>query len=541
MQVHLPNRRRLVIRLDVLMNRRRSIAHLGIGVVGVIGIGAGLVGIPNITLVAIAALGAVAASLLLSARGHTKRLLERSLKLGTDVSALRSETVDYFDKLGSRMGKANDRVGSRLKDQTRLIEEVLHAQAGFDRNLESLRPALENEFKLTKSELIRVGETLARLDLSHQDEGERALIAHRRILGVIESLRLVVNDALADYREVVQASDRRLLGTLESLRLESADRYEMVEMRLGATVDNIDDLKTGIDQSSQPARDALKAVCELLPVLARIEDWISEKEVNAQDSEDKVLTRFAALSSEIEAKSDIPNTVALAVSKNTEIMLKAIAKSTLQLTSVSRDETQQVEALLQLVPSLSPRAPLPPSGQWAMDARSLLHLQYLVNKHRPKRILEIGGGTSTAWLGYLVEKWGGSVLSVDHDTHFLNQTDQMIRDHCLTDSVELRHAQLEAQVVEGETYNWYASHAFDGVSDIDFLVIDGPPKKTGKHARFPALPLLIDRLSHCCLVVLDDSQRPDERETLIRWTEMYPAFQFEQIGLDRLGVLSRGS
>jgi hypothetical protein len=58
-----------------------------------------------------------------------------------------------------------------------------------------------------------------------------------------------------------------------------------------------------------------------------------------------------------------------------------------------------------------------------------------------------------------------------------------------------------------------------GSDPIDLLLVDGPPAYAAGHAlaRYPALPVLGDRLASGATVVLDDAERPGEQEVLRRW------------------------
>lgn len=58
---------------------------------------------------------------------------------------------------------------------------------------------------------------------------------------------------------------------------------------------------------------------------------------------------------------------------------------------------------------------------------------------------------------------------------------------------------------------------------VDLLVIDGPPRRTGDNARYPALPVLGDRFTAGAVAVLDDADRDDERACLERWARDRPA------------------
>ena len=57
-----------------------------------------------------------------------------------------------------------------------------------------------------------------------------------------------------------------------------------------------------------------------------------------------------------------------------------------------------------------------------------------------------------------------------------------------------------------------------GAELIDLLVVDGPPAFAAGHgmSRYPALPVLRERLASGATVVLDDIERPGEQEVVER-------------------------
>src|SRR3954469_12392039 len=96
-----------------------------------------------------------------------------------------------------------------------------------------------------------------------------------------------------------------------------------------------------------------------------------------------------------------------------------------------RAQTREVEALVQLFQSFTPRAPMPSSGGFALNPTDLLDLLHLIRTRRPKLVLELGSATSSVWLGYALQKYGGRLVSLDHDPGYARQTRALVAAHGL--------------------------------------------------------------------------------------------------------------
>lgn len=78
---------------------------------------------------------------------------------------------------------------------------------------------------------------------------------------------------------------------------------------------------------------------------------------------------------------------------------------------------------------------------------------------------------------------------------------------------------------ENTTTPWYSLATLPSeVSDIDLLIVDGPPEATASYARYPALPVLASRMAHNGTIILDDTNRHDELEILARWKREFPGY-----------------
>jgi predicted O-methyltransferase YrrM len=147
-----------------------------------------------------------------------------------------------------------------------------------------------------------------------------------------------------------------------------------------------------------------------------------------------------------------------------------------------------------------------------------------------RRVLELGSGVSTILLVRLLSRHdpggGFRLVSVEHDAAWAQWvTDQLSREG-IGDNAVVVHAPLVPHVVAEPGVLWYddavVAAGLDAVLRgdlVDLLLVDGPPAYAAGHglARYPALPVLRDRLAPGASVVLDDIERPGEQEVLRRW------------------------
>lgn len=203
-----------------------------------------------------------------------------------------------------------------------------------------------------------------------------------------------------------------------------------------------------------------------------------------------------------------------------------------------REQTREVEALLQLFRKVEPAAPMPSSGMWALNPTELLELWSVIERTRPRLVLELGSGTSSVWIGYALRRCQGRLVSLEHQPEYGARTRAQLARHSLTDIAEVRDAPLRPVEVEGEAYSWYDLEAVTDLDRIDLLVVDGPPGATGPLARYPAVPLLANRLADPATVILDDVDREDEQEILRRWTGARSRLSQEVATIGHLGVLT---
>jgi predicted O-methyltransferase YrrM len=208
-----------------------------------------------------------------------------------------------------------------------------------------------------------------------------------------------------------------------------------------------------------------------------------------------------------------------------------------------RQTFRQLEALQNLSTLLPATDVLPATRGWAASPDLLVVLVDLVIAERPSLIVECGSGASTLWLALAMRRFeiDGRIIALDHDPGFGGKTRGLLARHDVGDLAGVRDAPLESFSLDGETYSWYARRAWEDLTGIDLLFVDGPPATTGHQARYPALPLLSGSLSPVVTVVLDDLVVPDMQKVLRLWLDAYPDFSSEILPLEKQAAVLRRS
>jgi len=189
--------------------------------------------------------------------------------------------------------------------------------------------------------------------------------------------------------------------------------------------------------------------------------------------------------------------------------------------------------LLSLRDRLELRQGLPHSPNWSAAPDFLqLIVEHALERH-PRRILECGSGLSSLMLARCCRlNGGGRLTSLEDGASYARRSQAGIERYRLADVGRVIHAPLREYRLGGETFRWYD---LEGLAQgpIEMLVIDGPVGALHPLARYPALPLLYDRLAPGCVIFLDDAARPDERELVRRWLAAYPGLSHQYLATER--------
>lgn len=211
-----------------------------------------------------------------------------------------------------------------------------------------------------------------------------------------------------------------------------------------------------------------------------------------------------------------------------EVLLKKIDAAVRDFKSTERIGFRQVEALNSLVSVLNIDSPLPATRGWAASPDFLLYIYDHVLRLKPALVVELGSGISTLVVALALKKNGyGAVVSIDHEDRYALETEKHLAEHDLTSIAKVHRAGLSswepANITKlGEKWQWYdIPTEVSSLQGIDLLIVDGPPERSGKFARYPAVPDFWNRLATGGYVLLDDTIRPDETAAAHAWAEEY--------------------
>jgi predicted O-methyltransferase YrrM len=155
-----------------------------------------------------------------------------------------------------------------------------------------------------------------------------------------------------------------------------------------------------------------------------------------------------------------------------------------------------------------------------------------------RRIVECGSGFSTMALARLLHRRGGRLVSLEHDQSWATRVRGELAAAGLAEIAQVVLAPLEPHPLAREGLWWYAQRALRSLPHrVDLLLVDGPPafEPELELSRYPALPVLAERLAPDATVILDDIDRPGERQTLEGWQRGY-GFRFELRPPERIAV-----
>jgi len=128
-------------------------------------------------------------------------------------------------------------------------------------------------------------------------------------------------------------------------------------------------------------------------------------------------------------------------------------------------------------------------------------------------ILECGSGLSTLLLGIVAQRSGNVVWTLEHNQLWGDNVKNNLAKYGIK-SVRLCVNELR----DYDDFCWYDPPLNQMPDNFSLVVCDGPPGET-RGGRYGLLPIMRNKLTSSCIILLDDAGRSEERETLGRWAK----------------------
>jgi FkbM family methyltransferase len=347
----------------------------------------------------------------------------------------------------------------------------------------------------------------------------------------------------------------------EALKKRSRELSEELELQAQSLQERSKELETVRQQSEDQQKDLL---AENQGLKSKIESFEASRRQATSDCK-AFQARLEALAKDKE-KLERENSglrEQVAKHRSTEELLAGLQKS---ITRHIQQSRIQIESYMALHKYLDYGELTPPLHGWTISPDLALHLVDMLENENYDLVIEFGSGSSTVLLaqamkqratqtsrvGQLIgqlaledhgaEEIGGRQLSVqsrsdsfeipnwilafEHSRKYLQQTEQMLGKSGVRPYVDLEYAPLKDFKWEDQQYLFY--DCLDTLEKVARMIqrerskvlvlVDGPPGATNAHARYPALPLLLEFFSkHQLHVVLDDFGRAEEVEIVEMW------------------------
>jgi hypothetical protein len=147
---------------------------------------------------------------------------------------------------------------------------------------------------------------------------------------------------------------------------------------------------------------------------------------------------------------------------------------------------------------------------WSAENEYLLAcVKYALTCNGP--ILECGSGLSTLLVGGIAKKRGIEHIVFEHIGMWSKKIRQTLDKYELTNSTI-----CDTPIRDYGDYSWYDISTVILPEHFAMIVCDGPPSSI-KGGRYGLVPLMKDRFSSDCVILLDDADREQEHEVVRQW------------------------
>jgi hypothetical protein len=120
------------------------------------------------------------------------------------------------------------------------------------------------------------------------------------------------------------------------------------------------------------------------------------------------------------------------------------------------------------------------------------------------------------------------------------KTQADLKAHGLEAQTTLIEAPTRAIECDGEHFEFYAVEKLADIDAVDLIIVDGPHGSRGILDRYPAIPLLYDKLQPGGVIIVDDAANFRESpDLMLRWQNRYPQLIREDLPTEKGTVIFR--
>ncbi|MBF6987019.1 hypothetical protein [Cupriavidus sp. IK-TO18] len=458
-----------------------------------------------------------AADKVASLEGCIAQLTRRVLELEGEAEKVAS-LEDRIAQLTRRVLELGEerRVASETEESRQLAEHMEAATTKAD----ELYDSIQSVQQLIVSKL---GASEAAME---QYFAQNSLDAIREV--VLSSVAKFVESSLEKQKALFVEAEGRQQGELQRV-VQLTERVLALEVLQEATP-----ASNQIHQLVERLDTGVAKICELQKSVNALEEVVAAQ-VDSTTAAMELLTGGDANAREVRLLEE-------QFEKQKALFAEVEVRQKRELVNATANSVKQIEAFIGIQRWL----PLDDSALdfhgWPISPDLGIFLLGKIHEEKYDVIIEFGSGTSTILLARAVAQMnlesrgelpvGKKVVSFEHDRAYHEKTLKLLKSRDLLGYVNLVHSPLVVHEDSGAKYLHYdcatslrqIAQLNEG-QDLSILVlVDGPPELTCKNARYPAIPKIFDYLGkHRIDIVLDDANRPAEKEAIKMWKEYWKA------------------
>lgn len=334
-------------------------------------------------------------------------------------------------------------------------------------------------------------------------------------------------DRQAQIEELTKARE-------EQAKLVQLGRSELEELRQAkAAADRLLTERNGeLDRVSKAAAQAEKVLREKLDRIDQLTKERDEQSQLAMQRQQEMDRLTKAHGEQLHLSAQRQDVQAI---KQSEEVAKTRKSLEISLKKEVLNAAKQIEAYLRIQNYLNTGEIIGEMHGWPISPDFGIHLVELIESNDYGAIIEFGSGTSTVLIAKTIKHIAAKrenppetiQIAFEHSDRYHSLTRSRLEQAGLSAAVRLELCPLREYICpNGQPYLYY--DCLNVITELAnklchstlkmLLVVDGPPGTTGKHARYPALPIIIDSIKPAVVdIFLDDFRRSDEKEVANLW------------------------